>query len=694
MNRSQRRSAKVVELQSHRASGRSATRRSQSEWIFVLLICGLAAILRLDFMRAGSFVIDSDEAIVGLMAQHIVAGGPIPTFYYGQHYMGALEPICAAGLFYLFGFSPFTLQLTPLLFSIALVVLVYQLGREVGGVLVGRFAGLLCAIPPVALVVWSYKARGGFIELLVIGAWAMLSTFRWFKRSPSDLVSPVIIWLLLGAGWWVNNQILYFMVPIALLGALHVLTALRSHQVSFGRVVGIGTLSALAFAVGSAPYWVYNISLGFPSLGMFGFATPSEIGDYFVGLWTTALPIILGAKHFWGATPAFGGATVIVYILYTLVFMMVAWERRESFVRLVRGKVNRESPLELCFALIGCACVVFTVSTFGWLSQAPRYLLPLYVGLFVICGVWISGLWKASRVLGSLGLTAILSINLMSCFWGGRALPGEPAVYEGDRVQRDHRQLIATLHDLGISLVRTNYWIGYRLAFETKEQVKFLVLQEPRQVRIPAYEKFPAGVSEDLVPLLLVPSERSVFVGALTKLGYSFEERSIGGYSLLYNLKRPALDLHPLASSEVSSSRGIGSTPTEAALDGDVSTRWATGAPQREGQVFEVVFKSPQNLAALEYSLGSWGQDYPRALRVEVEDAAGNREVLLTNEDYQRLLAFWKGGDFQFWFAPRTVRRVMLVQTGRHPILDWSIAELRFFSGTVAFPVVATDAPK
>jgi phosphoadenosine phosphosulfate reductase len=41
--------------------------------------------------------------------------------------------------------------------------------------------------------------------------------------------------------------------------------------------------------------------------------------------------------------------------------------------------------------------------------------------------------------------------------------------------------------------------------------------------------------------------------------------------------------------------------------------------------------------------------------------------------------------------------RTVEVQDGVHkihPILDWSIAELRFFSGTVAFPVVATDAPK
>jgi hypothetical protein len=247
---------------------------------------------------------------------------------------------------------------------------------------------------------------------------------------------------------------------------------------------------------------------------------------------------------------------------------------------------------------------------------------------------------------------------------------------------------------LGISQVRTNYWIGYRLAFETGERVKFLVLQEPRQVRIPGYEVLPAGGAEDLLPLVLVPAERPIFIGALTTLGYTFEERSASGYVVLYNLKRPHLDLHPIEAGAISVVNGVGSIPGATAMDGDESTRWATGAPQREGQTFEVLFKDPQKLAALEYSLGSWGSDYPRGLRIETEDASGVRTVLLTDEEYQRLQAFWKGEVFRFWFPTRTVRRVIFSQVGRHPILDWSIAELRFFTGTVGDRRVATPAAR
>ncbi len=694
MKSSHKRSSKVVDLQLHRASGKRAAAQYHYEWFFVVGLCCLAAMVRLDFMRAGSFVIDSDEAIVGLMAQHMAAGGSIPVFYYGQHYMGSLEPICAAVIFYLFGSSPFTLQLTPFLFSLVLVAIIYQLGREIGGVVAGRVAALLCAVPPVALVVWSFKARGGFVELLVLGACAMLATVRWLKRNPTDLRYPALISLLIGLGWWVNNQILYFMVPIGIFGGLHLLGAVRARQCGFGRTIAIALTSALAFGLGSSPYWIYNIRKGFPSLGMFGFASLTEIGTYFVGLWTTALPIILGAKHFWESSSSFGGATAVVYALYGAIFTMVMWARWDSLARLLRGEVDRESQVEICFALVGCACVVFSVSTFGWLSQAPRYLLPLYVGLFVICGVWVSRLFHISSVLGALGLSALLCVNLMSCYWGGRSLPGEPAVFEGERVQRDHSELNETLMTLGISLVRTNYWIGYRLAFETNERVRFLVLQEPRQVRIPEYERLPEGISQDLVPLLLVPSERAIFVGALTMLGYSFEERAVGGYVLLYHLRRPDLHLREIPQSAVATVLAGGSTPSIAALDGNESTRWATGAPQRHGQSFEVVFKEPQALAAFDYSLGDWPQDYPRALRIEVEVDDGAREVILSNEGYQRLLAFWKGEDLRFWFPPREVRRVIFTQTGRHTILDWSIAELRFYTGSVGNPSVATAATR
>ena len=259
-------------------------------------------------------------------------------------------------------------------------------------------------------------------------------------------------------------------------------------------------------------------------------------------------------------------------------------------------------------------------------------------------------------------------------------------MFDGERVSRDHTELNRTLESLNLPLVRTNYWIGYRLAFETNERVKFLVLQEPRQVRIPEYQKLPPGVTQDEVPLLLVPGERALFVGALNTLGYTFQEKSVSGYVLVYDIKRPKMNLQPISPAAIESVKGSGSLDAKAAVDGSESTRWATGAPQSKSQSYEVTFSEPQSLASIRYSLGGWPQDYPRGLQIEVEDSAGKSTTVLASSDYPKLAAFFTGSDLQVWFPPVTAQRVRFIQAGTHPILDWSIAELSFYSGSVRMP--------
>ena len=681
------RAAKIVEFRPRNVEPQPARVHWTLELGFLLLLLVCATLLRLDFMRAGGFVIDGDEAIVGLMANHILEGRGVPVFYYGQHYMGSLEPLCAAAMFYLFGSSPVVLQLTPLLFSLVLVVVMYALGKEVGGVVVGRVAALLCALPPVALVVWSYKARGGFIELLVIGALSLLCFLRWLKQNPKDLRYSTLTAALLGLGWWVNNQILYFLIPIGVFGALHAVDAMRSKRLSFVHAVLLSGATGLAFFMGSSPYWIYNVQNGFPSLGMFGFAPLNKVGEYVVGLWTTALPILLGAKRFWEGTGDLSPFTFLVYGVYGVAFGSVLLGRRRQLRGLARGHIERDSQVEIFFLLMVIACAVFCSSTFGWLSQAPRYLLPLYIPIFIVCGVWIQGLIRRSRLLGCAALSVLISLNLFSSYFGGRAIPGEPVVFKGDRVSREHTDLIRELDELGITKVRTNYWIGYRIAFETDERVTFLVLQEPRQVRISEYDVLPNGMSEDLVPLLLVPSERGLFVGALDLLGYTYRERGVGGYVLLYGIQRPPMNLTEIGREVFASSDATGSAPSSAAFDGSLETRWATGAPQSVGQVFELSFKEPTKIAAIRLQLGLWSQDYARGLRIIGRDVGGNRVVLLSDSDYPKLAAFFRGRDLEVWFPSRILTKIVLEQVGSHGILDWSIAELTLYTGSVDLSV-------
>src|SRR5439155_7031169 len=66
---------------------------------------------------------DSDQAVVGLMAKNLADGRAFPLFFYGQHYMLAVEPWLAAPLFKLFGPSIVALKFPLLCLNIAVASL-------------------------------------------------------------------------------------------------------------------------------------------------------------------------------------------------------------------------------------------------------------------------------------------------------------------------------------------------------------------------------------------------------------------------------------------------------------------------------------------------------------------------------------------------------------------------------------------
>src|SRR6185437_1490560 len=94
----------------------------------VLLAIALvvAVLARLVLVIRSNALIDGDEAMVGIQAEHILRGD-FPTYYYGQAYMGSLETYLIAILFRLFGPSPWAMRAVPILLALALVYLTWRL---------------------------------------------------------------------------------------------------------------------------------------------------------------------------------------------------------------------------------------------------------------------------------------------------------------------------------------------------------------------------------------------------------------------------------------------------------------------------------------------------------------------------------------------------------------------------------------
>src|SRR5258708_22364099 len=153
-------------------------------WLPVLAI---AALWRIVVLASGSVSFHSDEAIVGLMARHINQGQPIPTFFYGQSYMGSLDPLLVSLTFRLFGESVLSIRLAQfvlyLLFVATTMILALRLSGERDTAVI---AGLFVALPSPLLSLYTTVSLGGYGETLVLGNLLLLVGYEIATVCPSS----------------------------------------------------------------------------------------------------------------------------------------------------------------------------------------------------------------------------------------------------------------------------------------------------------------------------------------------------------------------------------------------------------------------------------------------------------------------------------------------------------------------------
>ncbi len=119
---------------------------------------------------------------------------------------------------------------------------------------------------------------------------------------------------------------------------------------------------------------------------------------------------------------------------------------------------------------------------------------------------------------------------------------------------------------------------------------------------------------------------------------------------------------------QVSASHG--SDGAKAAIDGDMSTRWATGTKQEKGQWFQLDMGWASEVRQVVLDAGSSKGDYPRAYEVYVSNSTENwGEPVAKGEGTKPLL--------KITCKPKAGRYVRIVQTGSTTGLWWSIHELR-----------------
>lgn len=516
--------------------------------VFILILLA-GAFLRYYVIRADlGGPIDSDEAIVGLMGKHILEGREYPVYFYGQNYMGSLEAFLAAGAFAIFGVSVSSLKLLMFALSMVFVAVTYFLARSMEDEVTALFSTLLVSIPPPFLTVYCLKARGGYIETLIFGSVLMLLSLK-IRGSDRNVASDLMFALLgfvAGLAWWTNNLVVYYFIPVSLI----LFKVLRKDN-----LLRLAAMTGLSFLIGSLPMWLYMIAHSSEKGGMVSFkrALPALKNFFLQGI-----PVILGARQAWSETDFFPSATLLLSVIYGGCLLYYVLKKRGS---------GGMTPVTFLLSVP----VLFALSDkAGGFAIEPRYLLPIYSVLTFIVAWPIVKIFEYSRFVGVTTAAVLVAVNL----YGTLKLKPELQLpfSNGLRVEREHGELIEFLKREGIDAVFTDYWIAYRLTFETGEDVLAIPWGETATNRYPGYLEMIKERGRHAYILQGPPSER--FESFLKDNSIRFTKKEAGNYRVFYGLTGVSISKAAVSSAGWRCSTGTSLENCEKAFDREHGSGW------------------------------------------------------------------------------------------------------------------------
>lgn len=400
--------------------------------VTVTVLAGAA--LRLFIARSSLGQLNADEAIVGLMARHVLLG-EFPAFYWGQEYGGSLEAILAAPLLALAPTSIAAVKAVPQIFHVIGAVFCYLIGRRIATKEAGLFAGLLFWIWPAFSIWWSTKESGFYGVTLVTGLAAWLLALR-IDEGPRHR-DWLPLGLVAGQGWWASPQIVFLLVPLGL-------WLLLRRAVSWSGLA-IATGSAL---VGAIP-WIYaNVKSDWASFIVPPVPTadpyPLRLSSFFV----EAFPAFLGTRlqgefGHWFLDPL--GMVAFAMLIGVLAAAL-----------LLHGHLLVRIALFLYPFL-------YAISPLS--RGEPRYLYLLAPMIVLLLATAIRS--DLHRVI-VIALAAVLSgANLVAMDRGAVGTPNAPDV----AISGDLRDLAADLEREGVRNFYADYWIAYPVVFFSEERV-------------------------------------------------------------------------------------------------------------------------------------------------------------------------------------------------------------------------------
>lgn len=459
------------------------TRRSALAWM--LLVAAGAWAARWHAVTGALSTLESDESIPGLMALHI-GRGELPVFYWGQSYMGAIEAYPTALVFRFAGVSPLTLKVVPIASALLFVATLYQIGRAYSS----RKAGVLsamCAAASLLLIVRGVKATG-YGPVLLLGNLALLAAAP-LAQGRGDISRRRVglrlgsIGVLCGLLFWAHPLGIVYILPIGAWLLQVGAGSLVSRRPGASRRLGTAVLSCLALAAGAlmgmVPVLWENARNGWQTFRLLAGAGTSPSG-WLTGIaaMRVPLPIVLGllqptsdAGAFWNQVALHRAGYWVGVLVGVGLGLWVLTRLVRAILDFVRTRQVHREWLLLYVAV--CTFLFAALSRFSSLTE-PRYLLPIFSCLPLFLGRLTpgrlhrfplaavgAGLFVAVNIAGLLRINPTLNLPFIS----SRPYPS------------DLTPLLQRLRGEGVNTAYADYWVCYRMMFETQEGVQCAVLE-------------------------------------------------------------------------------------------------------------------------------------------------------------------------------------------------------------------------
>ena len=347
--------------------------------------------------------INGDLAIVHMMVRDIVSGAPLPAFFSGQAYMGSLEPVLNAITHFCFGRTVVATAMGTTLFILLSAIAVVRMAKRTGGPWAAGAALLFCVIGPMPFVHYAISPRGGYGVLIFVTA-ALLdlgSLLISDERYKDDCRLAVVLplGLLAGIGFWCNQLIFPAVAAIAAGVLFFAPGVLRRAKFWFGAPV--------AFIVGSAPFWVWNLRNGWESFKMAGSLVPDPLiaTRNLLLLFSRRLPSFLGveAQYAGRLTRIAVIAAVLLLVILSLAVFLRPRLRRDGKTTFPEYPGEAKVQMALVCLYIAFFTLCFVFSGFA-VFETPRYLLPLVPVLALCAGVTCTLPFKRLRLAAAAAL--------------------------------------------------------------------------------------------------------------------------------------------------------------------------------------------------------------------------------------------------------------------------------------------------